>query len=103
MADISLPTSPRAHTAPAAQPMSDRSTAKPNQDRGPAIKDKAATRDQVHAAPGRHDRIATRAYFLSEQRGTLGGCPLQDWLQAERQDEGDQHTMLRFPDMDHRG
>ncbi len=102
MAHTPLHTPPRTQIHPLPDPMPGRMDGKPNQDRSPAVKDKAATRDQVHAAPGRHDRIATRAYFLSEQRGTMGGCPLRDWLDAERQDEGDQHTMLRFPDMDHR-
>ncbi len=74
-----------------------------SQDRRPEPKDKAATRAQMHAAPGRHARIATRAYFLSELRGDRDGCPLGDWLEAERQDDGDRHSMLRFPDMDHRG
>ncbi len=32
-----------------------------------------------------HHRIAEAAYFMAERRGFQGGCPIQDWLEAERQ------------------
>lgn len=36
--------------------------------------------------PGeRHHRIAEAAYFRAERRGFQGGCPIQDWLEAERE------------------
>lgn len=33
----------------------------------------------------RHYMIAEAAYFRAQQRGFQGGCPLQDWLEAERE------------------
>lgn len=32
-----------------------------------------------------HDEIAQRAFALYEQRGTMNGGDLDDWLEAERQ------------------
>ena len=32
-----------------------------------------------------HHRIAEAAYFMAERRGFQDGCPVQDWLEAERQ------------------
>ena len=32
-----------------------------------------------------HHRIAEAAYFMAERRSFQGGCPVQDWLEAERQ------------------
>ena len=29
--------------------------------------------------------IAEAAYFRAERRGFQGGCPIQDWLEAERE------------------
>jgi hypothetical protein len=31
----------------------------------------------------RHHMIAVAAYFRAKRRGFQGGCPLQDWLEAE--------------------
>ena len=50
-----------------------------------------ATRKPVAARPGlqkivpehRRRMIAKTAYFIAEQRGFVGGSPLDDWLQAE--------------------
>jgi len=33
----------------------------------------------------RHQLIAEAAYFRAENRGFQGGCPVQDWLEAERE------------------
>jgi DUF2934 family protein len=33
----------------------------------------------------RHHMIAEAAYFRAERRGFQGGCPIQDWLEAERE------------------
>jgi len=33
----------------------------------------------------RYCLIAEAAYFLAERRGFQGGCPIQDWLEAERE------------------
>lgn len=33
----------------------------------------------------RHHLIAEAAYFRAENRGFQGGCPVQDWLEAERE------------------
>lgn len=32
----------------------------------------------------RHAWIAEAAYYLAERREFRGGCPLEDWLRAER-------------------
>ncbi|HRD65211.1 MAG TPA: DUF2934 domain-containing protein [Candidatus Competibacter sp.] len=32
----------------------------------------------------RHAWIAEAAYYLAERRKFRGGCPLEDWLRAER-------------------
>jgi hypothetical protein len=32
-----------------------------------------------------HDRIASRAYQLFEERGSVAGHALEDWLQAEQE------------------
>jgi hypothetical protein len=37
----------------------------------------------------RYDRIAQRAYALYERRGGTGGSPMDDWLQAEREIDGE--------------
>jgi hypothetical protein len=34
--------------------------------------------------PSMREAIAALAYGLSEQRGPVGGSPLDDWLQAEQ-------------------
>lgn len=33
----------------------------------------------------RHHLIAEAAYFRAESRGFQGGCPIEDWLEAERE------------------
>jgi hypothetical protein len=33
----------------------------------------------------RHHMVAEAAYFHAERRGFQGGCPLEDWLEAERE------------------
>lgn len=33
----------------------------------------------------RHRMIAEAAYFRAERRGFQGGCPIEDWLVAERE------------------
>lgn len=33
----------------------------------------------------RHHLIAQAAYFRAERRGFQGGCPVQDWLEAEHE------------------
>jgi hypothetical protein len=46
----------------------------------------------------RHCMIAEAAYFRAERRAFQGGCPLQDWLEAEReieQSEGQPVPQLR--------
>jgi hypothetical protein len=35
----------------------------------------------------RHHMVAEAAYFRAERRGFQGGCPIQDWLEAEREIE----------------
>jgi hypothetical protein len=35
----------------------------------------------------RHRMIAEAAYFRAERRAFQGGCPFQDWLEAEREIE----------------
>jgi len=35
----------------------------------------------------RHRMIAEAAYFRAERRHFQGGCPVQDWLEAEREVE----------------
>ena len=32
----------------------------------------------------RHNLIEMKAYYLAEKRGFQGGCPVSDWLQAEK-------------------
>lgn len=33
----------------------------------------------------RYPLIAEAAYFRAERRGFQGGCPIEDWLEAERE------------------
>jgi hypothetical protein len=45
----------------------------------------------------RHRMIAEAAYFRAARRAFQGGCPLQDWLEAEREIEaGDGHPAQRL-------
>ncbi|MEY4375748.1 MAG: hypothetical protein RJB26_298 [Pseudomonadota bacterium] len=39
-------------------------------------------------ATGRHNRIAEAAYYRAESRGFSGGCAVTDWLEAEREVDG---------------
>ena len=44
----------------------------------------AGTCADINASPeGRHDMIATVAYYRAECRGFAEGCELEDWLAAE--------------------
>lgn len=36
-------------------------------------------------ADPRQARIAEAAYYRAERRGFRGGCPIEDWLEAERE------------------
>ena len=49
------------------------------------------TRDTARNAPGsrRLDRISRRAHELYEARGGTHGRDLEDWLQAEREVDGE--------------
>ena len=40
---------------------------------------------QIVPPDERHQLIAEAAYFRAEHRGFQGGCPVQDWLEAERE------------------
>ena len=42
---------------------------------------------QETAAEKRHNRIAMAAYFIAEQRGFQGDMMLDDWLQAEAEED----------------
>jgi hypothetical protein len=56
-------------------------------------KESAASRSAAHpstkrrsmkfSVEQRHEMIAEAAYYLAEKRGFQGGCPMQDWLDAE--------------------
>jgi len=52
------------------------------------------TNTEAHTAK-RHDWIAEAAYYLAERRGFQGGCPIEDWLYAER--VFDQHDAQGLP------
>lgn len=39
-------------------------------------------------AAGRHSLIAESAYLRAERRGFNGGCAITDWLEAEREVDG---------------
>lgn len=41
------------------------------------------------AAPDRWQRIQTRAYEIAQERGFTPGAELNDWLQAEREVDGE--------------
>ena len=44
----------------------------------------AGTCADINTSPeGRHDMIATVAYYRAECRGFAEGCELEDWLAAE--------------------
>lgn len=41
---------------------------------------------QIHVeADQRRSLIAEAAYFRAEHRGFQGGCPIEDWLEAEQE------------------
>ncbi len=41
------------------------------------------------AKTDRHDRIAIAAYYIAERRGFAPGGEVEDWLEAERQVDGE--------------
>lgn len=43
---------------------------------------------QTSAAPDRWQRIQSRAYEIAQERGFTPGAELNDWLQAEREIDG---------------
>ena len=45
--------------------------------------------DAQTAAPNRWQRIQQRAYEIAQERGFSPGAELNDWLQAEREFDGD--------------
>jgi hypothetical protein len=49
------------------------------------------------AAPDRWQRIQQRAYEIAEERGFTPGAELNDWLQAEREIDGDGSTRQARP------
>jgi hypothetical protein len=64
---------------------------------------RTAKRPVVTAAPmngtsvspeERHQMIAEAAYYRAEQRGFLGGDPLQDWIEAEAEVASKLHVDL---------
>lgn len=44
----------------------------------------AAPPEATVPADRRQAWIAEAAYYLAERRGFRGGCPVEDWLRAER-------------------
>lgn len=60
----------------------------------PAVRKPAAPRKRPMAVSvgvtpeARHAMIAVSAYYRAEARGFIGGCPVQDWLEAEREVDG---------------
>jgi hypothetical protein len=49
------------------------------------------------AAPDRWQRIQRRAYEIAQARGFTPGAELNDWLQAEREIDGDGGTRQAAP------
>lgn len=45
----------------------------------------ATTETAPVIVPPSQEEVAIRAYLIAESRGFQGGCPEQDWLQAERE------------------
>ncbi len=41
--------------------------------------------DESLPSDQRYPLIAEAAYFRAERRGFQGGCPIEDWLEAERE------------------
>jgi hypothetical protein len=50
------------------------------------------------AAPDRWQRIQSRAYEIAQERGFTPGAELNDWLQAEREIDGDGTTRRARPE-----
>jgi hypothetical protein len=50
------------------------------------------------AAPDRWQRIQQRAYEIAQARGFTPGAELNDWLQAEREIDGDGSTRQAAPE-----
>jgi hypothetical protein len=48
-----------------------------------------STADTQAAAPDRWQRIQRRAYEIAQERGFSPGAELNDWLQAEREFDGE--------------
>ena len=44
-----------------------------------------ATLSPEEQAARRHEMIAQLAYLKAEKRGFANGCPVQDWLEAEKE------------------
>lgn len=55
---------------------------------GRPVRQTAAGRKPKSAEDGRLASIAVRAYFMAEQRGFIPGHELDDWLNAEQQEQG---------------
>lgn len=49
-------------------------------------------------APDRWQRIQARAYEIAQERGFTPGAELNDWLQAEREIDGDGGTRQAAPE-----
>lgn len=47
-----------------------------------------STADALSAAPNRWQRIRQRAYEIAQERSFIPGAELDDWLQAEREVDG---------------
>ena len=50
----------------------------------PTMSNSQPTNEIVPSDP-RYPLIAEAAYFRAERRGFRGGCPIEDWLEAERE------------------
>lgn len=58
----------------------------------------ADSADAKTAAPDRWQRIQSRAYEIAQARGFTPGAELNDWLQAEREIDGESSTEQVAPE-----
>lgn len=85
-----MATSRQASKSPAASRTNASRPAAANDTRAPLalLEDHHEATSTAIDAAGRHDRIAQAAYYRAESRGFNGGCAVTDWLEAEREVDG---------------
>ncbi len=82
---MSLPKSAAARKSPTKKTVSNKTSSRKKTAHRKTATKPAAAKPALQKIDPEHRRrmIAETAYFIAEQRGFVGGSPLDDWLQAE--------------------